>query len=362
MMYDLTLCVLACAKKEKYINRLKEFVNVYGIKHVNKKLKIQIVYLVEDEKKPDFIPKNSIWFNCPDSPISLRWLTFLKTTKLDSKWIMQVDDDSSTDIDKTVEILKQFYDYEDPMLLMGGRNTDLESSQQKILKDLKINNIFCGKDNINEFDAVPHFTHAWEPSIISKAGHKKFKLWEKLDWYINECKKVKPVFGDQTPYVVAKLAKVPICETSFLCPFEQGYQYSGINKNGQFSHIHYVTEKWKCFNQFKEALKNNKVYENDKDAKAFLEAGTTIDPNVFENTQWKFSGNGTLYGTMLLGSNGTIHNYHNDNERFWSYENNVLSLLDKNRKITTNLTRVNDNKFEGKFLGNCKVIHVLERA
>lgn len=362
MKYDLTLCVLACAKKEKYINRLKEFVNVYGIKHNNKKINLKVVYLVEDEEKPDFISNDSIWFNCPNSPLSLRWLLFLKHTNIDTKWIMQVDDDSSTDVDKTVEILNQFYDYEDPMLLMGGRNADLESSQQKILKDLKIDNIFCGKDTINEYDAVPHFIHAWEPSIISKAGQTKFKAWKKLDWYIKECKKVKPTFGDQTPYVVAKIVKVPICETSFLCPFEQGYQYSGINKNGQFSHIHYVTDKWKSFNKFKEALQNNKVFQNDKDAKAFLEPDIATDPNVFENTSWKFYGNGRFYGIIVLGSNGSIHNYNNDNEKYWKFENNILSLLDKNKKITTNLNRATDNKFEGKFLGDAKVIHVLERA
>ena len=51
---------------------------------------------------------------------------------------MQVDDDSSTDIDKTFEILNQYYDFNDPMMLMGGRNTDLESGQQRIIKSMKI--------------------------------------------------------------------------------------------------------------------------------------------------------------------------------------------------------------------------------
>ena len=29
-MYDFTLCVIACAKKEKYAARLKEFISIYG--------------------------------------------------------------------------------------------------------------------------------------------------------------------------------------------------------------------------------------------------------------------------------------------------------------------------------------------
>lgn len=283
-LYDFTICTLACTKQKKYADRLKDYIDFYGFRFNNKSLKIKFVFLVEDESRPDFLHKEHIWYNCPGLPMSMRWAKYLKDEHVDSKWIMQVDDDSSTDIDKTVEILNQYYDHQDSMLLMGGRNTDLELGQQNILKSMKIENIFFESNDISKFEGIPYFVHAWEPSIISYSGMHKMKKWDRLNEYFSLCKNIRPTFGDQTPYVIAKLSKIPIVEASFLCPFNWANMYSAINKQGRYSHIHYVTDKWNFFTNFKIAMKNNLTFENEKETKKYLsnhiKSNAILDKNI----------------------------------------------------------------------------------
>lgn len=364
-IYDITLCTVACTKKEKYANRLKDYINTYGYKLRNNNIKIKFVFLVEDEPRPSFINKNDVWYNCTDIPFSMRWIKYLKENEVDSKWIMQVDDDSSTDIDKTLEILDQYYDCEDSVMLMGGRNTDLENTQQRILRLMKVNNFFYESEDITKFDGIPYFTHAWEPTILSKSGHKKIKNWNRLEEYYKLCKTHKPTFTDQAPYVLARLAKIPIAEAPFLCPFEWANMYSAINKQGRYSHIHYVTEKWSHYNNFKKAMKENISFNNEEETKIFLNNGITSykyeNQEDLSNTTWKFLGNGKLYGMIRLNSDGTVGIYSNDNEKYWEFKNGSIQLLNKDRQPTSILNKINDTKFEGKYLFSNDMIHKLVR-
>jgi hypothetical protein len=363
--YDITLCTVACTKKEKYANRLKEYIDSYGFKLKNNNIKVKFVFLVEDEPRPNFIRKNDIWFNCPDIPFSMRWIKYLKETEIDSKWVMQVDDDSSTDLDKTIEILNQCYDADDSVMLMGGRNTDLESTQQRILRIMKAENFFYESEDITKFDGIPYFIHAWEPSIISKSGIKKIKNWNRLEEYYKLCKTHKPTFTDQAPYVLARLAKVPIAEATFLCPFEWASMYSGINKQGRYCHIHYVTEKWNYFNNFKIAMKENISFNNEEETKKYLTNGASSykyeNQEDLSNTMWKFLGNGKLYGMMRLNKDGSIGVYSNDNEKYWEFKDGSIHILNKDKQTTSILNKVNDTKFEGKFLLANDMIHKLVR-
>lgn len=269
-LYDFTLCVLSCTKKEKYAARLKEFDSIYGYKNKNKNIKVRIIYLVEDEERPEFIKENCFWIKSPGIPMSMRFIRYIKDLDNNSKWVMQVDDDSSTDIDKTFEILSQYYDHQDPVVLMGGRNTDLENSLQSLIKSFNIENFSFESTNISNFVDIPYFVHAWEPTIISQAGIKKIKQWKRLGEFFNTAQLNRPIFSDQFPYVVARMAKIPVCEALFLCPFERGHEFSGINLSGRYSHIHYVTEKWKHFDAFKKALSKELIFKNSSEANNYF--------------------------------------------------------------------------------------------
>ena len=348
-MNELTFCVLACAKNKKYSARLKEFLDSYGFKMNRKDIRVKFVFLVEDETRPDFIPKDHVWYNCPDTPLSCRFLKFIKESELDSKWIMQVDDDSSTDIDKTIELLEQFYDHQDPMILMGGRNTDMEPAQQNIVKVMDFNNFFFGSNNISTFDTTPYFTHAWEPSILSVEGARKIKYWARLEEYYELCMKYKPGFGDQTPYVAAKIAKVPIVECLFMSPFNKTSEYSALVNEGRYSHVHYITEKWHGFEDFKIRMM---IAKNNRRASKNL-----------PNNVWEFwggpRGNQGYYGMISLNDDGTIGLYKNKNESFWDMNGDFLTFYDNNRQTTTIFKKTGEDEFVGAYIQDNKILHKL---
>jgi hypothetical protein len=253
-MIILNLCVIASTKNEKYLNRLKSFIDSYGYKNLNFKNRVKISFLVDDETRPDFVTNNFGWYNFPGLPISLRFISFLRKDWAPSLWTMQVDDDSSTDIDKTIEFLNQFYDFDDSMILMGGRNTDMEMGLQSILREMGEKNILFDNNNINDFSDIPYFVHAWEPSILSIKAVNKIKKYNKLDLFLELALKYQPVFTDQSIYLLSKLAKIPIVEATFLCPYDRPDEYSAVNPQGRYSHIHYVKEGVNCYDKICDIL------------------------------------------------------------------------------------------------------------
>ena len=137
MKYDFVLAVLACAK-QKYLDRLISFVKDYGYKFTNKShINFKIVFLAGETEPHEALLKQLIdieydWQYMPDMTVANRFLTYIYTNPVDYKWIFQVDDDSSTDIDRTYEILEDFYNHTDPIMFVSSRTTDLCIIQQLI--------------------------------------------------------------------------------------------------------------------------------------------------------------------------------------------------------------------------------------
>lgn len=352
MKPTITLCVLACAKNEKYKKRLNDFIGSYGFKNSDVECKARIVFLVEDEQRPDFVDESFGWYNCPGLPLSMRFLKYLSEHEFESDWIMQVDDDSSTDIDKTCELLAQYYDSTDAVMLMGGRNTDLEMGLQNIVRTMKIPNFLFSSNDISKFDTTPYFIHAWEPSVISKPAAEKIKNWQGLREFMDLCGSRRPIFGDQVPYVAARLAKVPIAECLFLSPFCKSQEYSATNPQGRFSHIHYITEKWGEYEQFKKnmlEIKNNQPLSKD--------------PN--EGDFWDFyaeeNGGRRNIGVLRLDSDGKIGSYNNFNERFWRRDGDQIIIMDENKNITCAMSKTAEDVYSGPFVKNRNITHCIKK-
>ena len=257
-MYQLTLCILACTKKQKYYDRLKDYVSSYGYILKNNEIKVEFVYLVEDEEKPTFLRSTDVWFNCPNIPMSTRFMKYIKECNNHSDWVMQVDDDSSTDIDTTLRLLNKEYEKETPLILMGGCNTDIELALQTVLKSMGLG-------------PMNHFKHAWEPTVLTRSAIDIIKKWKRLDEFINLCIEHKPVFSDQPPYVLARLVGIPSFQAKFLHSFADAHLYSGISKQSIYSHIHYVTEKWDKFDNFKKAIHDGIIFETSALVLSYLE-------------------------------------------------------------------------------------------
>jgi hypothetical protein len=358
--FDITLCVLACAKSEKHIQRLKDFVEIFGFKLSNPEIKARVVFLVDDEPRPEFLDPFFVWRNVPSTILSSRFVKYMiNEEEFNSNWVMQVDDDSSTDLDKTVELLRQFYDHDDCVVLMGGRNTDLEPNQQAILRRMDIKNFFFESNDINSFEGTPYFFHAWEPSIFSVPAIEKMKKWDRINEYLDLCSKYEPVYGDQTPYVIAKLSKVPVSECLFLSSLPKDDEYSAINHNGRFSHIHYITpDKWGGFEEFKikmaEIKKGVFTQTKEKEADNLWEFWANDSGGLGESERY--------IGLLKFNSDGSIGIYQNPNESFWEAEDDNINLLDSDRNKTSVLSKISDEEYSGNFMLSSNIVHKIRKV
>jgi len=365
MKYDFILAVLVSTANEKYIQRLKDFIQVYGFKFTNKyNISFKIVFLA-GESEPDFL-KDIVsieyeWYQLKDAPIAKRFLNYIYTQQINYKWIFQVDDDSSTDIDRTYEILTDFYDYQDPICLISGRTGDMCIKQQCILRDMKIRNIFFGKSDLNGNEGPPMFVHSWEATLYSNKAAQKIKLNNRTKEYIELIDKHKVWWTDNGASVLAKICKVPIVESTF---FDSGaglYQeYSAINPKGRLTHIHYILDSWVHYTDCIEKIQKNKntIFNTDY-------SDLDSDINLWEFNSIDVSTNDKrLNGYMQLNSDGTIGVYDNVNERFWEKsKEDIITLLDSDRKPTSILYPQNNSLYLGDFLLNTnnKIKHEIRK-
>lgn len=297
-MYDLVLCVLTSSKSE----RLPIFQKI-GYKK-SSKYKTKIVYLVDTDEKPDYLDESCDWYNCfggVGPSYTCRFIEYLKNTYDEAKWFLQVDDDSCTDLDKTIDLLNYFYDYEDPAVLTGSLffflgmpryvdrseifdpcfSTNIDQKLQKVLRDMEVENIFVGIEDLNKFKIMPTIARGWEHSVFSCGAVNKIKKYNRLQEFVLRCAKLNPEFGDQAPFILAKLAKVPISSCFFLTPTPSIEEYSVINKNGRFSHIHHICESWDQLQYFEDAIDNDLIFDSSEEVKFYFDSKK-------ENTEWVF--------------------------------------------------------------------------
>jgi hypothetical protein len=292
-MYDLILCVLATTKN----NRLEIF-NKIGYKNT-KKYNYKIIYLVDYEQKPDFITNDWYQQNCK---YSVRFVDYLKNTKEQFRWIMQVDDDSCTDIEKTIDLLDKNYDYNDCVHLTGSSeyylkipsypdqnftiqhlsSHYLEPVLQQVLKEMRLNET----DDYNKFDTIPFICNGWENSVYSKKSVEKIQKYERLEEFVRVCEKNQPNFSDQVPFLLSKVSKIPISSCFFFSPVPSVSEYSVINISGRFSHIHHIFDSsdlllFLVSNIQKQFLDK---YEIEKDLDDFLHNSNWFFYHIEDNT------------------------------------------------------------------------------
>lgn len=355
----MTICVLTSSSKR--ISKLIQFLEI-GL-NVSQKYKTKIVYLVdENDDKPGIV--NDDWKKT-NGPISCRFISYLLSNKDESRWFLQVDDDSCTDIDKTIELIDYFYDYQDPVMIHGSclyfingkthATLHMDENLQKIIKeDMDISNMFLGTDDINEFELMPRFKHSWEHSLVSSAGVHKLKSCRKIfdllnfsaKRFIDQAKTGKQGIADQIPYVAAKLAKIPIDENFIFCPLPIASEYTAINKRGRYTHIHHVLELWDELDNFKKIIKNKQIFENKASAALALENNSIL------HTFWYFKVENKVHGIIRFGKLGIVENFKNDKLIYWKIENNDLIFMDSDKRVSLVLNKFDHFTYVGSFLNN----------
>lgn len=368
MKYDFILAVLASSKQEKFLKRIKNFIEIYGLKFTNhNNISFKLLFLA-DGPEPDFIKSlcsnyDYEWLNYGnDTPVSLRFLNYIYKNPINYKWIFQVDDDSSTDIDRTYELLSDFYDYNDPICLICGRTGDMCIKQQIILRDMKIRNIFFGRSNLNDHQGPPMFIHSWEATLYSMNAVQKIKLCNRTEQYLKLIHKHRVPLTDNGASVLAKICKVPIVESTFFNNFNDIYEdYSAINAKGRLTHIHYVIDSWKNYKDFLTKMQENKD-------KVFKTDFGDIDDKTMN--LWEFSSINTstlqrqFLGRMQFNDDGTIGVYDNINEKYWKKDKeDIITLLNVSRTPTSLLYPQNNQVYLGDFLldQDNKIKHELKK-
>ena len=351
-MYDLIVCVLGSSKNEE---RLKQFLEI-GINNLNK-YKTKTVYLSgEFDVKPCFISEE--WKNIK-SPLSSRFLSYLKNEDIQSRWILQVDDDSCTDIDRTLDIIDKFYDWQDPVVITGssiffinGKPHGafyMEDSLQKIAAEMNLQDLFLGTNNLNNFEIIPRFKHAWEQSMLSFSAVNKIKKSEKINDFLNLCETYHPQYTDQVPYFAAKLCKIPIDECFIFCPLPVAEEYTAINKTGRYTHIHHVLDYWEEIDNLKHIIKN-KITFKDK-----FDSSKALKNNSLVKSVWLLEVDGVVLGKLKLGENGLVECYKNPNEYKWEYRQDIC-FFNKKEQMTSSLKKINETTYQGKSLITSSVL------
>lgn len=368
MKYDFVLAVLACGK-DKYLDRLYAFVKNYGYKFTNKfNIKYKIVFLAGEQEPTDIDLKNIIdveydWCHMSEMTVANRFLNYIYNNPINYKWIFQVDDDSSTDIDRTYEILEDFYNHTDPLMFMSSRTTDLCMTQQIILRRMAIRNIFFGQDNIDDHQCPPMITHSHEASLLSSGAVQRIKLCNRTEEYLELSNRYRVYWTDNGTGVLSKICKIPIVESTFSDSWVDENRamkhYSAIKPEGRLTHIHPILSHLSFYNDFITEFQKNKTTIFDTDFNDLDQQNT--------NNLWDFSGiidnNINFYGVINLKSDGSIGIYNCDNEKFWekSQDDATITFLDANRKPTCILSKISDNIYCGNFLLNTDIKHQIVR-
>jgi hypothetical protein len=364
MKYDFVLAVLACAK-QKYLDRLISFVKDYGYKFTNKShINFKIVFLAGETEPHEASLKQLIdieydWQYMPDMTVANRFLTYIYTNPVDYKWIFQVDDDSSTDIDRTYEILEDFYNHTDPIMFVSSRTTDLCIIQQLILREMGIKNVFFGKKNIDDYQNPPMIVHSHEASLLSGEAVVRMKLCKKTLDYLLLSHKYGVYWTDNGVGVLSKICKIPVVESTFSDSWvdenKAMKEYSAIKEDGRLTHIHPILNTQVFYNQFIDIFQKNKniIFKTNFD---------NLDKNTLN--LWKFSGiyNNieNFYGILELKPDGSIGIYQNNNEKYWQKnQNNTISLMNIDHKPTSVLSHKDNNTYIGNFLFDQNIQHKL---
>ena len=250
-MYDITFICMFSFKTEKHINMAQAFSN-FGLLNISGKYRVKLKALVyrdnlEDFNKLKFDPALDLEVVLSDKDgISGKIYNFYKDNFCDlglgeSRWYMQVDDDSHTDVDGLVSILDKYYDSSDPVLLTSA---NLSSERHR-----KANYFLSPEEKMERsFNRFFYYNsslegHTWEVYIFSSGGYKK--ILKKIpakdlgEYFVSLIHR--PSSSDEWLEPLSHKSRVPRVIASFIISPGNFIEDFSIN-GGQFFHIHYAND------------------------------------------------------------------------------------------------------------------------
>jgi hypothetical protein len=346
--------------EEKHIKAAENF-SKFGLLNLkNSKVELNALILNGDLDKFNKIRSNF------DSNINIKiWLfhsntiqekihTYLQNNFIDltseRRWVMQVDDDSSTDVSNLLNLLDFYYDCADPVILTSCKVYHEEADKRESIglfrKYLKRSEdhltMFFDKKFTNRLSG-----NTWETGIISHGGLSKIYKTINTTSFFNDFKQIRlSSAGDRWFDFLGYLCKIPTIISPYLSQFNFIDNFS-LN-GGDICHIHYLQDK------SYESL-SLLEYINDK----FLNKKIKIyyEDNISSSTGFKLA----VFPIMELKENGRINiiDIKENNLKFvnifsrWRVENKFLYILKANgeRRMKFQINDFYKQKLPGVLLG-----------
>lgn len=254
MKYDLEVIVPIC---NKYKERIC-FFRTYGLLNIRDR-KVLVNFITSDENIDleswnDNIDINIVKNDSKNYVKNIFSFYLNKNPeKIESRWIIKLDDDSSTDVDGLVSRLDEFYDCEKDYYLAASLNgeigdeiyvineyLDLIKSYRSCFSNFK-SNAFNKNDKIESY-----LNHEIECCVISKSALKKIlENKESIDFL-----KFRTQISEEHGYGVtdcalayaSSLAKIYPIDCPFLTHHAFLHEYSAVKPNGLRNHIHLLAD------------------------------------------------------------------------------------------------------------------------
>ena len=330
MKYDLMITCMFSLSQEKYIKALENFLK-YGLLNINNR-KIILNILIAEKDYDNFIkyhiPYNFKIFTFKDDNVSEKIYNFYKNNSdyisESTRWHIQVDDDSSTDIDGLITKLDEIYDPSIPIHMISGALNDLNNTVKSLLN--KYN--FPIEESNGLFKFTPnHWKHEWEFSVQSNSFFKRIKDSTSFHDILDTLSKAK-MFSDHGLSLLALLNKIPIvtCRFAHYANILENFSLNG----GRYYHIHYLKDI-----NYKNILNLNFILEN------------IVEKHMIFYGFNEHSGYTLYCSNFKLNKDNTVDSC-NENEKFWSVHEDLLYIRDINKHVTsffqTNLKIFNEQK------------------
>lgn len=316
--------------QEKYVKAIENFIK-YGLLNINNR-KIVLNVLIAEKDYDSFIqlkfPCEFRIFTFKNDVVSEKIYNFYKynadyIAEL-ARWHIQVDDDSSTDIDGLITKLDQIYDASIPIHMICGNLSDLDHT----VKNLLIKYNFPVQELSKPLRFTPNYwKHEWEFSAQSNAFFKKVSKSLLFDDVLDTLSKTK-IFSDHGLSLLALLNKIPLTTCTFA-------HYSNILENfslngGRYYHVHYLNDL-----NYKNIINLNFILEN------------IVGKNIIFYGFDEHKGYAHYCSKFKLNKDNTIESCH-ENEKFWSVTDDSLQIKDASKNVTsffqTNFKIFNEEK------------------
>jgi len=316
MKYDLMITCMFSFSKEKYIKAFNNFLE-HGLLNI-KDRKILLNALIDEEIYEEFLKYNFKYpvkvYTYKYDNVSQKIYTFykdnIKNISDSTRWHIQVDDDSSTDVDGLLSKLDKIYNPDIPMHIICGSLNDLNSNLKKIFLEYNFP-INESIENLTFYKS--YWEHEWEFSIQSYSFFKTINESIKNDALDALIKN--NGFSDHGLSALAVLNKIPIipCKFAHFSNILNNFSLNG----GNFYHIHYLKDQ--DYNNLinLEFIKSNLV------GKHCLFYG-------FNNQEGY-----TLYcNNFILNEDFSVTSC-DENEKFWKISEDNLIILNKDKSPTS---------------------------